>query len=107
MAVESIALPPLGCGNGGLQRHDVRREIETAFAGVEGVLGMELLATVDWLLHERGCEPTVPALRAALATWPGGADAGERKLRLFDERRLGLALDRLADSPVAQPARLC
>ena len=75
--------------------------------GFESPLGMELLTTVDWLLHERGCEPTVPALRAALATWPGGADAGERKLRLFDERRLGLALDRLTDSPVAEPARLC
>jgi len=91
----------------GHQRHAVRREIETAFAGVEGVRGMELPATVDRLLHERGREPTAPALRAAPATWPGGAGAGERKLRLFDERRLGLALDRLADSPVAQPARLC
>ena len=75
--------------------------------GFESPLGMELLATVDWLLHEEGCAPTVPALRAALAEWPGGSDAGERKLRLFDERRLALALDRLADSPVAEPARLC
>ena len=107
MAIESIALPPLGCGKGGFQRHDVGSEIETELAGVEGVRGIELLATVDWLLHERGCERAVPALRPALATWPGGADAGERKLRLFDERRLGLALDRLTDSPVAEPARLC
>jgi O-acetyl-ADP-ribose deacetylase (regulator of RNase III) len=35
--IESIALPPLGCGNGGLGWDDVRREIETAFAGVDGV----------------------------------------------------------------------
>ncbi|MEI6452179.1 MAG: hypothetical protein WCP98_19825 [Actinomycetes bacterium] len=53
MAVESIALPPLGRGNGGLQRHDVRGEIETAFAGVEGVRGMEVLAIVDWLMMDK------------------------------------------------------
>lgn len=75
--------------------------------GFESPLGMELLATVDWLLHEEGCAPTVPALKAALAAWPGGSGAGERKLRLFDDRRLALALERLADSPVAEPARLC
>ena len=75
--------------------------------GFESPLGMELLATVDWLLHEEGCQPTVPALRAALASWPGGAAAGERKLRLFDDWRLELAIERLADSPVADPARLC
>jgi hypothetical protein len=75
--------------------------------GFESPLGMELLATVDWLQHEEACAPTVPALKAALAACPGGSGAGERKLRLFDERRLALALDRLADSPVAEPARLC
>ena len=74
--------------------------------GFESPLGMELVATVDWLLHEQGCEPTVQALRAARATWPGGADAGERKLRAFDERRVGLALDRLTHSSLAEPARL-
>jgi len=31
--IESIALPPLGCGNGGLDWDDVRGEIEAAFPG--------------------------------------------------------------------------
>lgn len=56
---------------------------------------MELLATVDWLLHRDGVEPSVTALRAALRCWPGGKDAGERKYRLFDERPTGLALERV------------
>lgn len=55
---------------------------------------MELLGTVDWLLR-RGVEPTVAAIGDALGEWPGSAKAGERKLRLFDDRLLGLALERL------------
>jgi len=80
--------------------------------GFESPLGMELLATVDWLLFDGGCEPTVEALRRGLETWPGGPDAGERKLRLFDERLLGLAgVSGLAESctvllkPGARPNR--
>lgn len=75
--------------------------------GFESPLGLELLATVDWLLFDGGCEPTVEALRRGLEAWPGGPDAGERKLRLFDDRLLSLALDRLAEPRVAEQARLC
>ncbi|MBI5365171.1 MAG: macro domain-containing protein [Planctomycetes bacterium] len=32
LGIRSIAIPPLGCGNGGLDWTDVRREIERAFA---------------------------------------------------------------------------
>jgi hypothetical protein len=56
---------------------------------------MELLATVDWLLHETGCPATVSGVNKGLETWPGGAAAAERKQRLFDDRLLGLALERL------------
>lgn len=63
--------------------------------GFESPLGMELLATVDWLLHQNHAAPTVEGLRAALSVWPGGRDAARRKLRLFDDRLLKLALDRL------------
>jgi len=75
--------------------------------GFESPLGMELLATVDWLLCKGGYEPTVEALKRGLEVWPGGPEAGERKLRLFDDRLLGVALDRLTDLPVAEQARLC
>lgn len=35
--IESIAIPPLGCGVGGLDWGDVRQLIEDAFQGVENV----------------------------------------------------------------------
>jgi hypothetical protein len=56
---------------------------------------MELLATTDWLLHHERRPAAVPALREALGRWPGGPAAAERKLRVFDERLLGIALQRL------------
>jgi hypothetical protein len=64
--------------------------------GFESPLGMELLATVDWLIEREHKEPTVEGIRCGLREWPAGAAAGERKLRLFDERLIGLALDQLA-----------
>ena len=63
--------------------------------GFESPYGMELLATVDWLIAEEGCAPTVSALRDGLHRWPGGAPWGERKARLFDDRSLQIALTRL------------
>jgi O-acetyl-ADP-ribose deacetylase (regulator of RNase III) len=64
--------------------------------GFESPLGMELLATVDWLVSEGGCTPTPERLRRGLASWPGGKTAARRKIKLFDERLLRLALERLA-----------
>lgn len=63
--------------------------------GFQSPLGMELLATVDWLIEREGCSRDLPSIRAGLATWPGGAEAGARKLRIFNDRLLGLALERL------------
>lgn len=63
--------------------------------GFQSPLGMELLATVDWTLSVMKCEPTVAGVGAAVAAWPGGRDAARRKRKLFDDRLLGLALDRL------------
>jgi len=42
-SIHSLALPPLGCGNGGLEWAQVRREIETALGE---------LADVDVLVYE-------------------------------------------------------
>lgn len=63
--------------------------------GFESPFGMELLATVDWLLAREGVAPNVPALREGLRHWRGGPDAAARKDRLFDDRALGIALERL------------
>jgi O-acetyl-ADP-ribose deacetylase (regulator of RNase III) len=63
--------------------------------GFESPLGMELLATVDWLLHQMHVEPTVDSIKASLTEWPGGKGAAARKLKLFNDRMIGLALSRL------------
>lgn len=68
--------------------------------GFESPLGMELLATVDWLLSRTGCAPDAPSVRNSLRQWPGGKTAGDRKARLFDDRLLGLALERLTSRVV-------
>ncbi|MGB6690935.1 MAG: macro domain-containing protein [Terracidiphilus sp.] len=64
--------------------------------GFESPFGMELLATVDWLIVREHCKPDVESIRDGLMRWPAGGAAAERKLRLFDERLIGLALERLA-----------
>ena len=64
--------------------------------GFESPLGMELLATVDWLIERERAEPTISGIRSGLRKWPAGEASAERKLRLFDDRLLKLALDRLA-----------
>jgi O-acetyl-ADP-ribose deacetylase (regulator of RNase III) len=63
-------------------------------AGYESPLGMELLATVDWLLQERGCKDLL-SIQQGIANWPGGEEAIKRKQKIFDDRLLKLALDRL------------
>jgi hypothetical protein len=61
--------------------------------GFESPFGMELLATVDWLLSKEATAPTVEAVREGLQRWPAGA--APRKTRLFDERVISIALKRL------------
>lgn len=67
--------------------------------GFESPFGMELLATVDWLLARDGVVPTVSALRQGLRQWRGGGGAAERKDKLFDDKALGIALARLTQNP--------
>jgi O-acetyl-ADP-ribose deacetylase (regulator of RNase III) len=64
--------------------------------GFESPLGMELLATVDWLIEREHCEPSLAGIRSGLSNWPAGTSAAQRKLRLFDDRLIDLALDRIA-----------
>ena len=73
--------------------------------GFESPFGMELLATIDWLLKE-GTPVHARAMRCELANWPGGEQPAQRKLRLFDERVINIALERLVPSAMkpAEPA---
>jgi O-acetyl-ADP-ribose deacetylase (regulator of RNase III) len=64
--------------------------------GFESPLGLELLGTIDWLIHRSRVQPAVNSVKVALGSWPGGKRAAERKLRLFEDRLIDLALQRLA-----------
>ncbi len=73
--------------------------LETATAiidGFESPYGMELLATVDWLISEEDAAPTVDGIRNALAKWSTGKSAARRKQALFDDGMITLALSQLA-----------
>ena len=67
----------------------------TTVDGFESPLGMELLATVDWLMQNDGTEATVNGVIKGLKNWPGGRKAGQRKLRILDRRLISIALKQL------------
>lgn len=69
--------------------------------GFESPLGMELLATVDWLLEREGVAPTIAGVKKGLSNWAGVKTAGQRKLRLLNDRLIGIALDQLTSTEVA------
>ena len=63
--------------------------------GFQSPLGMEALATVDWLIVREGVEPTLEAIKEGIRNWPAGPSHAERKVRLFNDRLLELSLERL------------
>jgi O-acetyl-ADP-ribose deacetylase (regulator of RNase III) len=78
----------------------VARQID----GFESPFGMELLATIDWLLAKGISQPRIDSVKCGLEQWPSIAkEAAGRKARLFDERNIGIALERLMHPPTIQP----
>jgi O-acetyl-ADP-ribose deacetylase (regulator of RNase III) len=63
--------------------------------GFQSPLGMEALATVDWLISRENVEPTIAGIRHGIRNWPAGEVHAQRKERLFNDRLLELALERL------------
>ena len=63
--------------------------------GFQSPLGMEALATVDWLIAREQAEPTMAGIRQGIRNWPAGATHAQRKEKIFDDRLLQLALERL------------
>lgn len=63
--------------------------------GFQDPLGMEALATVDWLIVREGAEPTLAGIRAGIQAWPAGEEPAQRKQKIFSDRLLELALERL------------
>ncbi len=74
--------------------------ISQVIDGFESPFGMELLASIDWLISREGVAPEVTALLNGLANWPadGAAGAGRRKKDIFNERSVEIALQRLLAS---------
>ncbi|TDY16768.1 O-acetyl-ADP-ribose deacetylase (regulator of RNase III) [Paraburkholderia sp. BL6665CI2N2] len=72
-------------------------ETASLIDGFESPFGLELLASLDWLLVREGCTASVESIRTGLAEWPGGESAGRRKHRLFDERAIQIGLTRLTE----------
>ncbi|SHM66801.1 O-acetyl-ADP-ribose deacetylase (regulator of RNase III), contains Macro domain [Sphingobium sp. YR657] len=62
--------------------------------GFESPLGMELLATVDWLISVEGAKPSLESIRMGIKAWPGGSGSARRKEAIFDDRLINLALER-------------
>jgi len=71
-------------------------ETATVIDGFESPLGMELLATVDWLVTDMKCQPTLIEVKAGLKRWPAGAAAAKRKENIFNDRLLEIAIDQLS-----------
>lgn len=63
--------------------------------GFQSPLGMEALATVDWLIVREGAEATLSGIRYGIRNWPAGPAHAKRKEGLFTDRLLELALERL------------
>lgn len=73
--------------------------------GFESPLSMELLATVDWMVHHNGVEPNVAAIKSRLSSWPGGEASGRRKLQLFEDRTIQIALEALIEAKLIESPR--
>ncbi|MEQ4541364.1 macro domain-containing protein [Halomonas desiderata] len=71
--------------------------------GFESPFGMELLASVDWLLTQEQAAPDPESVMEGVRHWPGGERSAQRKLKLFDLCKVKLALNRL-EAMALQPA---
>jgi O-acetyl-ADP-ribose deacetylase (regulator of RNase III) len=63
--------------------------------GFQSPLGMEALATVDWLIYRENAESTLASIHLGIQNWPAGPNHAQRKEGLFSDRLLRLALERL------------
>lgn len=65
--------------------------------GFESPLGMELLSTIDWLIYKEKCPVTLEGIKEGIKKWPHSESAAKRKEKIFDDRLIKIALDRLSN----------
>lgn len=71
--------------------------------GFESPFGMELLATIDWLIEQAHCSPNIESLIEGLQNWKvegpynpkNSRSAAKRKVRMFNNHAIEVALRRL------------
>lgn len=63
--------------------------------GFQSPLGMEALATIDWLIVREHSPATLEGIRDGLRQWPGGENASARKQHLFKDHLINAAIKRL------------
>lgn len=64
--------------------------------GFQSPLGMEALATVDWLIVKEGIDPNLESIRKGISHWPAGPRHAQRKEKLFSDKLLEAAIKRIA-----------
>lgn len=85
--------------NQGSKYLPVLNEVSQVIDGFESPYGMELLATVSWLVYEEGTSPTLNDIKQGLDNWFSQSKSkkwGQRKLKVFDDKSLILAIEHMA-----------
>lgn len=85
--------------NQGSEYLPILHEVSQLIDGFESPYGMELLATVDWLVYEEGVSPRLDDIRQSLKNWFSQSKTtiwGQRKLKVFDDKSLTLAIENMA-----------
>ena len=77
--------------------------VTNVIEGFESPYGMELLASVDWLISSGTATPELDAILRGLADWPVEG-AGRRKREIFDERSVRIAFEHLINGPLYRAA---
>ena len=95
--IVSIALPPLGCGNGGLDWSDVRPEIERILGSLDSV---EVVVFEPTLKYQNVAKPTgvataTPARALWWRRWCGDTGFWVSNVPIWRSKKLGWFLERV------------
>src|SRR5690625_52342 len=70
--------------------------------GFESPFGMELLSTVDWLMSQENISCDTESIMKGINDWPAGPRWAQRKLSIFSDKDIDLAIQRLKQVPLHQ-----
>lgn len=68
---------------------------EEIIDGFQSPLGMELMATIDWLITNEKAGFTLASIKSGLSNWPGSREAAGRKIKIFSDKMIEIALQKL------------